>query len=99
MPDQVRLNVRCCCQPTKILGTMEVSSRAFECKRILIAPPLPLVSQSARSSEAQEVPTPAEVSIRRIELGGGNREWAIYTEDRGIEFWRRIPSFREGDQV
>lgn len=35
-----------------------------------------------------------QIAIREIFLDG-RTELAVYSEDRGIDFWRRLPSFQE----
>jgi hypothetical protein len=87
----MRLNVRCCCQPQKIVGTLEVHSLA-RLQNIYIAQPLSIM----------ENPTPVmAVTSATIELRDfcdGSKmtsELAVYSDDRPIEFWRQLKGFEE----
>lgn len=93
-----RLNVRCCCQPTKILGTLEVPEgwqalKAINLRRydggleVLEIREIVLGARSELVEKYSRVPLPALT------------ERAVYSEDRPIEFWRKVPGFREGDAV
>jgi len=95
----MRLNVRCCCTPTKILGTLEVPPRAIERQGFGI-----YSMQSAAPGDWAKLLDAGQSLLRRktewIEIrsfGGG--EPAIYSEERPVEFWRGLPSFKEGDKV
>jgi hypothetical protein len=87
----MRLNVRCCCQPTKVFGTMEVPEGA----------------QKGQPVNYFYIPTrdnPRElIEVRHIWINIGNgvseQQKAVYSDDRPIEFWRRLKGFKEGDQV
>lgn len=92
----MRLNVRCCCQPAKILGTLEVPMAepgSFSIAVLGGMPPVVLCgSPTAVSYETHEI------KIR--EFGQfGRYERAVYSDDRGIEFWRKIPGFIEGEEI
>jgi hypothetical protein len=76
------LNVRCCCTPTKVLGTM----------------PWPGGSEQmtfARKTGLFDPPTKVTVHVRQFMHADGLKELAVYSDDRGVEFWRAIPGFRE----
>ena len=101
-----RLNVRCCCQPTKILGTLEILSlppHASQCpgmyNRTTVAVYAleeffvsdgPLLSPSTTAPYKKEI-----VQLRSF----GHRELAVYSEERPIEFWRGILGFEENDNI
>ena len=106
-----RLNVRCCCQPTKILGTMEVPSPIAERGgffKIFSRPKW--LTDGYFSSEPDNIQT---VEVRCLILRGFSddvrryeakpmpldTEMAVYAEERPIEFWRTLPGFRESDEV
>jgi hypothetical protein len=80
------LNVRCCCTPEKVLGTMPwregSESMHFASKASLFDPPKKVT-----------------VRVRHFMHADGFNELAVYGDDRGVEFWRTIPGFREGDHV
>jgi hypothetical protein len=108
-----RLNVRCCCQPQKILGTLDVPEWAVKDGHFTV---LPSRSPGSLSFDANRTIRPSRVDrveIREIVLGAHSslaerlsrvplppmREFAVYSEERPIEFWRKVPGFREGDAV
>jgi hypothetical protein len=97
--DVVRLNVRCCCQPVKILGTLEVP--AYKAKypgKIVIGAESDCVASRNALRTTEPVPKPQiiEAELRRF-IGYTNGqsivELAVYSDDRPIEFWKRIPTF------
>jgi hypothetical protein len=94
-----RLNVRCCCQPQKILGTLEVSSL----ERNQIIRMFNLGSASVLEyycGESCEISAPRVsthiIKIREFKNGPWSEpEYAVYSDDRPIEFWRQFLSFQE----
>ena len=98
-----RLNVRCCCQPQKILGTLDVASP--------IGGNLVQKVHVTLTHRVAESPKPAWPAIiitsnqyETIELrlffmfdehGASTEEWAIYSDDRPLEFWRKLNGFQE----
>lgn len=97
-----RLNVRCCCQPTKILGTMEVPSSMTSpgTFRVLLRSSLGPLAEWKPQELSSEQPIKTEV-LKTATIAGfrGEPELAVYGEERPMEFWRQIPTFREGDRV
>jgi len=100
------LNVRCCCAPKKILGTLEVPSDwAVRPGRwpLKLYGPLPTLKEVLAELEKspQKIPyTSVVIDIRRFqewdsEAMGYNRALAVYSDDHPIEFWRKIPGFKE----
>lgn len=95
-----KLAVRCCCQPTKIIGYLDLST---DCRR----PGHVVVRERAGTATAgwradPKVLTPSGVHTVRLELfcvaslaGDVHRELAVYSDDRPIDFWRNIRGFRE----
>lgn len=79
------LNVRCCCTPTKILGTMPWADGR---EQLLFARMSP-----------DGVITKHTVRVRHFRHEDGTNELAVYGDDRGLEFWRKVPGFKEGDYV
>lgn len=81
----VRLEVRCCCQPQKIFGTLEVpDDRAWDGGSFEV----PI----RRPEGAIEVET---IRIRGFSFIPGEWDVAVYSDDRPLEFWRQIPTFKE----
>lgn len=76
------LNVRCCCQPTKILGQLPVSDPSPSHFRVVDS------DGQGHLIEIREV-------WDYLSKGGMTHESAIYSEDRPIAFWRTIPGFVE----
>ena len=70
-----RFNVRCCCQPQKILGTMELATSY----------PHPKLATSKGWTQ---------IELRSF-FNGNEMEFAVYSDDRPIEFWRQFASFQE----
>lgn len=90
--------VRCCCQPSKVLGFMLLPKRGGSERMIVdnrgqshkitikdIYQVVPPCSQYRDSGEPVEWSRASE-SVHTQEL-------AIYSEDRDEEFWRTIPGF------
>jgi hypothetical protein len=71
--------VRCCCQPTKLLGWIRLPTEAEE-RRAWTA-------LSRRDG-------PTYVELKRL-TDEGVSEVAVYSDDRPIEFWRTVDGFRE----
>lgn len=98
----MKYNVRCCCQPQKIFGTLDIPAVTARFPREvnvnLRIPVTPLVSLSA--PPACEYGTDVlwttnfEVVVFRLRWFGRD-ELAVYSDDRPIEFWRGIPGFEE----
>lgn len=89
----MRLNVRCCCDPAKILGTLEVPSGGYQ--RITI-PPRFTVFGDILSPEWFPQDT---LEIGEVVLACGRRERAVKSGDRPDEFWDTLASFKRGDRV
>lgn len=105
----MKLNVRCCCKPKKILGTLEVRQSITKAGNYTI--PVPSVSSRAAEFTPDGVePTPLRmvpVTLKVMKFSEGlvknadgswyyrTSELAIYSDDRGVAFWRNIPGFTE----
>jgi hypothetical protein len=97
-----RLNVRCCCQPQKILGTIEL--RSLERFQRLLIPRVLKASFINFDGDSLVEIAPSDV-YADIKLRDFVRPWtfktelAVYSDDRPIEFWRQFPQFREDDAI
>ncbi|WP_137921681.1 hypothetical protein [Hydrogenophaga sp. 2FB] len=85
-----RLNIRCCCQPEKVLGSLPWSGWPANqnglYRRFLLEP----TGELNPCSRLETV----VVEIRRFyEPDAPEKEWAIYGDDRPIEFWQRIRGY------
>ena len=80
-----RLQVRCCCQPTKILGTLEV----------------PYAPESGHGFfylwdiAGKKHRVRVENLYDYTDLSEEIYTLAIYSEDRSVEFWRQFLGFKE----
>jgi hypothetical protein len=92
--------VRCCCQPTKIFGYIDVPAGAKTHFEVLsFVPSTPIWDHK----NLEPVPAAGSVEqhtieIRPIKLENmepGEYELAVYSDDRPIEFWRKIRGFHE----
>ncbi len=95
----VLLNVRCCCQPVKVLGTLcvPVPAEGFQ-HGYKIPLGVPILEAVRAFSAVQDDPRPMNKSVAFAEVRAfinqhGIKEFAIYSDDRTIEFWRQIPGF------
>lgn len=96
----LRLNVRCCCTPTKILGTLEVPPGAVERRGFLVHTMRPAAPWNWQELlDAGQSLLRANTEHVEIRSFGYLGEPAIYSEERPVEFWRGLPTFREGDEV
>jgi hypothetical protein len=87
----VILNVRCCCQPTKILGRFPVPDHALGCGSFRVAT---RSFRVATMSQGHSLETHT-IEVRLFNNGFLGQEYAVYSDDRPIEFWRSLPSFIE----
>lgn len=86
-----RLNIRCCCRPEKVLGSLPWPcwpADLYGTHRTFRLPPVP----STPMGRIQTV----TVEIRRFVDPAEPRwaeEWAIYGDDKPIGFWQSIPGY------
>lgn len=93
----MRMNVRCCCQPQKILGTMDVAYE-FSDRFVVMEKLEPMPVRSARGMVMSPSSACHEIKVREfVDYSSGvpQRERAVYSDDRPIEFWRKIRGFKE----
>lgn len=90
-----RYNVRCCCDGTKIFGTIELPVVPAESRVEVV-----LQRQAPYSAPSGDAITHTEeVHELQVRGWGMHDEPAVYSEDRPIEFWRQLSTFIEGDEV
>lgn len=98
-PGYVRLNVRCCCTPQKILGTLDLPAGAAKVGKLQFP-----VAPRDWHPFSGEKPNFSHVTIEikkffdfvheeRLE------ELAVYSDDRPADFWKIFPSFRPMPRV
>ena len=90
-----RLNIRCCCQPQKILGSMEVPNDIAKTAGEFVAKErVSVVSSFKHEKYLLKSPKVHRIQIRAF-TNGDKVESAVYSEDRPIEFWKNVESFEE----
>ena len=100
-----RVEIRCCCEPTKLLGTVPVIESLVVVGRTVVLPLFGVPERGLRRSEiALEVAewfqtvrvhgAPDEASVKRV--GGGI---ALRGDGIAIETLRRIPGFIEAENL
>ena len=89
--------VRCCCQPTKVLGFFQIREEDLRIGRMIMRRKMKRPSFAALSDKPEPEPVKNQYEEGRIEaLNSYNeKEYAIYSEDRPIEFWRELIGFVE----
>ena len=80
-----RINVRCCCEPGKVLGTLP-----FRGGRLLVVPTTDGYEEIEYRVAAEVMASPS----RRIMT-----ELAVPSHGHSIEFWREVSGFIEGDET
>lgn len=98
----MKLNVRCCCKGEKILGTLEVQDGYVNDGvfiRLHLFEERPDTSTLAADPEA--VQNNIKTAIVRKFYDGKHlsAEFAVHSDSRPIEFWRKVMGFKEGDRV
>jgi len=92
-----RINVRCCCQPQKILGSLKVPNDIAKTGgKFAISEEVSI--SSFKHENLLESPKVHRIQIRAF-TNGDKVESAVSSEDRPIEFWRNIESFEEVKSV
>ena len=95
-----RLNVRCCCMPVKIMGTLELTDDEIRARGKIVYTPVSVPYIGHMTNIAVPVLFPrAGEEVIQLRHYGPFSELAVYSDDRPIEFWRGVPGFREKDRV
>lgn len=87
-----RYAVRCCCQPRKIFGYLELPAGLRHGDRVPIYRPVRTPLLAAFDGPAI-VNSCEYVELRILGHRDGRRELAVYSDDRPEEFWRDLPNF------
>ncbi len=93
--------VRCCCVPNKILGFLRVAEGSKTGVRTLTLPDMYGERHKVEVRRIQErvtlnVDDPYKPGIyASYKVGDFIDELAIYSDDRTVEFWRKMPHFME----
>lgn len=96
----IHLEVRCCCQPKKLLGYLPVDPQlAIRGARIRFAIPATFPYSRSRLGDGDVKTTPQEVIVLPVESfqssNPDERHLALKSEETPIETMRRIPGFVE----
>lgn len=90
----MRYLVRCCCEGTKVLGFLEMPRgdyRNDEIVSIAMSPPVGPVEGPPQSL----IVDPTATFRRFRDYDRGVDEIAVYSDDRPIEYWRKMRGFTE----
>ena len=93
------LAVRCCCTPKKILGFLRVPAELVGNGRSIT-----LYDRGGNGHRVEllgfdddtsicAMPQVLRRNLRDVDLGRRKREFAVYSDDRPIEFWRNFAEF------
>jgi hypothetical protein len=88
-----RLNIRCCCQPEKVLGSMlwpEPAPGVWPAR--YDGTPMPFWTLTYKESIFAPI-SHVTLQVREFQDLDGRREWAVYGEDRPIEFWKHMRGY------
>lgn len=83
----MRVNVRCCCDPERVLGAFDLSDRLAQIGQT-VRWPIRLVNGDVET---------LALPIARVAWGNGRVELAIKSNDTPIETLRQLPGFIEAE--
>jgi hypothetical protein len=98
-----RYAVRCCCQPSKVLGFINGPDecRAFAIRTLPVNNSTfvggcepPAFDAGFHQAEVRDIWLPDRMPMLGMPATG-RYEKAVYSDDRGIEFWRTVQGFEE----
>lgn len=90
--------VRCCCQPTKVVGFLRVSDRQAAGPAIVVLTREPYTPYPRADGLPTVSVEAVQVPIREMGAMGSDgysSEYAVYSDDHPIEFWRSVKGFVE----
>ena len=90
-PDHRLYPVWCCCQPRRILGYLELPTGLKDGQRLAVQRPLSV--RGASPDIAMRLTCGPETILMRTFFNRDVEEIAVYSEDRPLEFWSRLPNF------
>ena len=93
----MRLEVRCCCLPQKVFGTLEVPDDIARNGGTFRIPYMERPFAEFHDNWDKE---PSQfgtytIEVRPFVIDSFIRKMAVYSDDRPIEFWRELPGFVE----
>jgi hypothetical protein len=86
------LAVRCCCNPKKILGFLPVQERSILSG---IARVQQTYDPDIMLAMHQSFVSDAMLKVHGVKIRQYGMEHAVYSDDRPVEFWRKIHNFVE----
>lgn len=99
MIEMTDYNVRCCCQPTKILGLLRLPTGLRSGDVVHAHERGTGVGHPIKMMDFTQI---TRISLELLRDAGAvtdyarrQRELAVYSDDRPIEFWRKIQGFTE----
>ncbi len=96
-----RLEVRCCCQPRRLLGWLEIDGAAWDGRvvRLVVAVAAPwTVRRPPETPTLQLQHRVVSLPVAWFSEPGQPRRLALKSEETPIETLRRIPGFTEAPQ-
>lgn len=99
----VKLNVRCCCKPEKVIGVIEVpltpDIRAFR-KHVLHFPSKQIFNGVSNVRHGYAIVSPVNIIEVDSFYEPTQQEMAIKSNDKPVEWWEEnIPGFMSGVEV
>lgn len=100
----MKLNVRCCCTPKKVMGVLDVPDALVRWMGgdMTLLRPMYGLAHLGRITDAEQVYSPitrAHIELRFYFHENGRKELAVYSDDRPVDFWRNLPGFEEDRAV
>ena len=90
----MRVNVRCCCNPDRVLGTVDLPR--VDKRFVYVWPKVKCLPFEGVVDKSVSIP---RLEIAQVAFPDGTYEYAVKSEDRPDEFWDTLPTFRRGDRV
>lgn len=85
--------VRCCCQPRKVFGWLELPEGLRDGQRLPLRPKFGLVDRSSALINPPPIETVLIRTFGEVVDGEVRRGLAVCSEDRPESFWRGLPNF------
>lgn len=104
MTEEKRLNVRCCCTPQKILGTLPAPEEG-QTSRVFLYRTAGLLRLEVRTFAQRSMCSPellkraADPVVAKLIAAVNTNEPAYYSDDTPLEHLLLITEFREGEKV
>lgn len=90
-----RFNVRCCCQPQKILGTLDLPTTNKTQRLTTRSVIRPMVLKQDDVIPANTTIEHHTIQLRIYNRDDGVEELSVYSDDKPVEYWRQFIGFIE----